>query len=93
MGAFRVSIEVGDPAGQRYETVETLVDTGATYATLSAPLLRGRSRGASADSGSGVAPVPRGARLGLPPLGDPMSAAAADQLHGWRMVTNQSVRR
>jgi len=34
-----VSIEVGDPAGQRYETVEALVDTGATYATLPAPLL------------------------------------------------------
>ncbi len=41
MGAFRVSIEVGDPAGQRYETVETVVDTGATYATLPAPLLHG----------------------------------------------------
>src|SRR3970040_2760819 len=39
MGTFRVSIEVGDPAGQRYETVEALVDTGATYATLPAPLL------------------------------------------------------
>src|SRR3989304_1343002 len=39
MGTFRVSIEVGDPAGQRYETVEALVDTGATYAPLPAPLL------------------------------------------------------
>ena len=39
MGTFRVSIEGGDPAGQRYETVEALVDTGATYATLPAPLL------------------------------------------------------
>ena len=41
MGTFRVSIEVGDPLGQRYETVEVLVDTGATYATLPAPLLHG----------------------------------------------------
>lgn len=40
MGTFRVSIEVGDPLGQRYETVEALVDTGATYATLPAPLLQ-----------------------------------------------------
>src|SRR3972149_4025699 len=40
MGTFRVSIEVGDPAGQRYEAVEALVDTGATYATLPAPLLQ-----------------------------------------------------
>ncbi len=41
MGTFRVSIEVGDPLGQRYEAVEALVDTGATYATLPAPLLHG----------------------------------------------------
>ena len=39
MGTFRVSIEVGDPGGQRYEMVETLVDTGATYTALPAPLL------------------------------------------------------
>jgi predicted aspartyl protease len=39
LGTFRVSIEVGDPAGQRYETVEALVDTGATYTTVPAPVL------------------------------------------------------
>lgn len=39
MGAFRVTIEIGDPSGQRFETVEALVDTGATYTTASAPLL------------------------------------------------------
>ena len=39
MGTFRVSIEIGDAAGQRYEIVEALVDTGATYTTLPAPLL------------------------------------------------------
>lgn len=44
MGTFRVSIEVGDPAGQRYETVEALVDTGATYTTLPAPRLHGPGR-------------------------------------------------
>ncbi len=31
MGAFRVMIEIGDPQGSRYERVEALVDTGATY--------------------------------------------------------------
>ena len=41
MGTFRVSIEVGDPTGQRYEAVEALVDTGATYVTLPSPLLHG----------------------------------------------------
>ena len=41
MGTFRVNIEVGDPTGQRYEAVEALVDTGATYVTLPAPLLHG----------------------------------------------------
>ncbi len=30
MGTFRVTIEVGDPQGQRWETVEALVDTGAS---------------------------------------------------------------
>ncbi len=39
MGTFRVTIEVGDPGGQRFETVEALVDTGATYTTISAPPL------------------------------------------------------
>ena len=31
MGSFRVRIEIGDPQGQRFEAVEALVDTGATY--------------------------------------------------------------
>jgi len=39
MGTFLVTIEVGDPAGRHYETVEALVDTGATYTTVPAPLL------------------------------------------------------
>ncbi|MBI4329239.1 MAG: retroviral-like aspartic protease family protein [Chloroflexi bacterium] len=40
MGTFRVPIEIGDPQGQRYETVQALVDTGATYTTVPASLLR-----------------------------------------------------
>jgi clan AA aspartic protease len=40
MGTFRVTLEVGDPQGQRYETVEALVDTGASYTLLPATLLR-----------------------------------------------------
>lgn len=39
MGTFRVTVEIGDPDGQRYEKVEALVDTGATYTTVPAPLL------------------------------------------------------
>ncbi len=31
MGSFRVTIEIGDPQGQRFEALEALVDTGATY--------------------------------------------------------------
>jgi len=41
MGTFRVTIELGDPAGRRWEALEALVDTGATYATFPAALLRG----------------------------------------------------
>ncbi|MBM3946367.1 MAG: hypothetical protein FJ315_03060 [SAR202 cluster bacterium] len=40
MGTFRVTIGVGDPPGQRYEPVDALVDTGATYTTLPASFLR-----------------------------------------------------
>jgi len=31
VGTFRVTIEIGDPHGERWETLEALVDTGATY--------------------------------------------------------------
>lgn len=39
MGTFRVAIELGDPAGTRWQSVEALVDTGATYTSVPAPLL------------------------------------------------------
>ena len=39
MGTFTVEIEVGDPLGDQFETVEALVDTGATYTMLPASLL------------------------------------------------------
>jgi clan AA aspartic protease len=39
MGTFRVQIEVGDPEGKRFESVEALVDTGATNTTLPASVL------------------------------------------------------
>jgi len=40
MGTFRYPIEIGDPQGERYERVEALVDTGASYTVLPASLLR-----------------------------------------------------
>ena len=40
MGTFRVEIEISDAAGERWETVEALVDTSVTYTTLPAPLLQ-----------------------------------------------------
>ncbi|MSQ21752.1 MAG: hypothetical protein EXR53_00365 [Dehalococcoidia bacterium] len=40
MGTFSYAIEIGDPQGQRYERIEALVDTGASYTTLPASLLR-----------------------------------------------------
>ena len=39
MGTFNVAIEIGDPAGQRFETLDALVDTGATYTVVPAPIL------------------------------------------------------
>ena len=40
MGTFSYSVEVGDPQGNRYETCQALVDTGASYSVLPASLLR-----------------------------------------------------
>ncbi|PYN27147.1 MAG: hypothetical protein DMD76_08645, partial [Candidatus Rokuibacteriota bacterium] len=39
MGTFRVEIEVGDPTGGRFERIDALVDTGATYTSLPHPRL------------------------------------------------------
>ncbi len=40
MGIFTVTLEIGDPQGRRFETVEALVDTGATLTSAPASLLR-----------------------------------------------------
>jgi len=40
MGTFRYPLGVGDPEATRFETVEALVDTGASYTMVPAPLLR-----------------------------------------------------
>ena len=40
MGAIFVTIEVGDVRGERFEPVEVLVDTGATFTTVPAAMLR-----------------------------------------------------
>ena len=31
MGTFRITVEIADPRSQRFEAVEMLVDTGATF--------------------------------------------------------------
>ena len=41
MGTFTVELQVGDPQGRRFEPVEAMVDSGATYTTLPASLLAG----------------------------------------------------
>ena len=40
MGVFRVPIEIGDLAGTRFEEIEAMVDTGASYSVLPASFLR-----------------------------------------------------
>jgi clan AA aspartic protease len=40
MGEFRVTIEIGDARGQRFQRVDALVDSGATYTWLPTSLLR-----------------------------------------------------
>jgi clan AA aspartic protease len=39
MGTFTTSIEIGDPGARRWETVNVLVDSGATFTMLPRPLL------------------------------------------------------
>ncbi len=39
MGTFDVAIDIGDPSGQRFEPLQALVDTGATYTVVPAPIL------------------------------------------------------
>lgn len=39
VGTFRVTFEVGDPSGTRYEPIEALVDTGASYTMIPSPIL------------------------------------------------------
>jgi len=39
MGTFSIQLQVGNPAGNRFETVEAMVDSGATYTVLPASLL------------------------------------------------------
>lgn len=40
MGTFEVTIEIGDPQGQSWESLATLVDTGSTYTWVPADVLR-----------------------------------------------------
>ena len=40
MGTFAVSIGVGNPEGERFESVEALVDTGASYTMIPGSILR-----------------------------------------------------
>ena len=39
MGTFRITVEIGDPQGRRFEPVEMLVDTGATFTKAPRELL------------------------------------------------------
>ena len=39
MGTFRVTLEIGDPGGQRFEQIDALVDSGATYTFIPRTIL------------------------------------------------------
>ena len=41
MGAFSHTVEVSDMDGQRFESLEALVDTGSSYTVIPGSLLRG----------------------------------------------------
>ena len=50
LGTLKVTVEIGDPQGQRVEQVEALVVTGDTYTSLPAALLRRLGVASSATS-------------------------------------------
>ena len=50
LGTLKVTVEIGDPQGQRFEQVEALVVTGDTYTSLPAALLRRLGVASSATS-------------------------------------------
>ena len=39
MGTFRITVEIADPSGQRFEPVEMLVNTGAIFTKVARDLL------------------------------------------------------
>lgn len=39
LGTFHVEVEIGDAEGRRYERIQALVDTGATYTSVPRSLL------------------------------------------------------
>ena len=41
MGIFYVDVQIGDPQGERFESVRALVDTGSAYTILPASVLEG----------------------------------------------------
>ena len=40
VGTFNITIEIGDPEGERFEEIDALVDTGATMTALPASILQ-----------------------------------------------------
>ena len=40
MGEIRLTIEVGDTKGERFEPVDVMVDTGSTFSQVPSDLLR-----------------------------------------------------
>lgn len=50
LGTLKVTVDIGDPQGQRFEQVEALVVTSTTYTSLPAALLRRLGVSSSATS-------------------------------------------
>ena len=53
MRIFYVDAEIGDPQGERYETVRALVDSGAAYTILPTSLLNTARSGKSGNIRAG----------------------------------------
>jgi len=109
MGTFRVEIEVGDPTGGRFERIDALVDTGATYTSLPHPrldalgvtphardsFLLADGRRVKRDIGRTWIRIGEQAEMTLVVFGDPASPAllGAYALQGLRLAADPVARR
>ena len=63
MGTFRITVEIGDQSGQRFQEMEALVDTGATFTKVPRTILEALDTPTARTYNALLAVDPHGQRL------------------------------